>query len=150
MGFSLENWGDAPFTSLVGSWYWGHGQLGPYTIVWYSALTPSGSLSQSAYVSENGKILVTSCAKSSITVRPFGKNAVYPPVVGTKVPDGYNVAIRLDDGKELEIQAKISQTILGGGGVYFRFTGGLTGGIKGGKKLTGTALFEQFALIPPS
>ena len=37
-GYHDKNWGDIPFAEAVQSWYWGHAQLGPYTLVWFDAL----------------------------------------------------------------------------------------------------------------
>lgn len=142
----VENWGDRAFVESVGSWYWGHGLLGPYTVVWFSALTPSGAIHTSAYVSEANKILVSQC--SGITVRPSGSNATYPPLATTGTPSGYTVDIQIGGGKTLEVHASADYQSADAPG-YFRWSGKLTGGLKGSgqKKYTGSALFEQFALL---
>ncbi|KAF4624892.1 hypothetical protein G7Y89_g13276 [Cudoniella acicularis] len=38
-----KNWSNQPFTQNVASWYWGHGRLGPYSLVWFDTIAPNGS-----------------------------------------------------------------------------------------------------------
>ena len=141
----LENWGDQPFTQLVGSWYWGHGRLGPYTVVWYDALTPTGAEYVSGYVARDGQIISVSC--SGTEVRPTGPNSPYPPITGGGSSGDYHVEIDLGiKGTFIfDVTAKF-HTVLAAGEVYDRWTGKLSGGVKGEKTYSGTALYEQFAL----
>lgn len=151
-----QNWSDQPFTDTVQSWYWGHGHLGPYSLIWFSSLTlndPSNKAYVSGYVARDGQILVSSCASSVLTVRPMGSgsSARYPPRVGD-VPDGFGLEFDLGDGKWLT--ANVSGVrIAGDGRYYFRWAGDMTGvvGVEDGEEveagLDGSAIFEQFVLV---
>ncbi|KAL4735274.1 hypothetical protein BDV11DRAFT_174017 [Aspergillus similis] len=50
IGYHDKNWGVTPFTDSVGSWYWGHARMGPYSIVWLDALDTSKNEYASGYV----------------------------------------------------------------------------------------------------
>lgn len=143
---NAENWGDQPFDAAVGTWYWGHGHLGPYSIVWYDALALDGSRYVSAYVSRHGKVITGTCAIPSIKVRPTGPTDTYPPP-STSTASG-NFHIEIDLGGEgmmtLDLASKYHTVAAG---VYDRWTGKLTGGIKGKESYTGTALYEQFSFL---
>ena len=141
----IENWGTQPFTSVVGSWYWGHGRLGPYSIVWFDALSPDGTESVSAYVSLDDRIVVAAC--SGIRVRPLcGVN--YPPKAGDPPPVGFSIEIDLGaaNGGLLVVNAT-SEVILQSNPSYYRAAGTLSGGFAGQKQLSGNALYEQFHLL---
>ncbi|KAJ7334030.1 hypothetical protein DFH08DRAFT_1019939, partial [Mycena albidolilacea] len=99
-GYHDKNWSDQPFAENVISWYWGHGRVGPYSIVWFDFLATNGVEHVSAYAAKDGKILVSSCDLSSIRVRPTGENATYPPLLTTGPPSGYHITLDLgaEDG----------------------------------------------------
>ena len=143
----LENWGVTPFNNNVGSWYWGHGRLGPYSIVWYDALSPTGEEFVSGYVACDGKIVGVVC--SSTTVRPTGAESTYPPVIGVDLPAGFHIKIDLGSEGTMVVDATSTINVVDEG-TYFRWVGTLTGGIEGHPSLDGTALWEEFALLPPS
>jgi hypothetical protein len=143
-----ENWGDQPFVESTGSWYWGHGRLGPYSIVWFDALTPEGVETRSAYLSKDNEILVSSCAAGSITVRPTGNNATYPPHTPDGPPEGFHIEIEMARGGIFVVDVTPTSLLVNGLGLYYRWAGALKGGVQGGDTYTGTAVFEQFALIP--
>ncbi|KAK2766570.1 hypothetical protein CKAH01_15448 [Colletotrichum kahawae] len=67
-GYHDKNWGSVPFTQAVGSWHWGHARLGPYSMVWIDARSPTGDIHRSGFVSKNGAILLTSCASDAVEV----------------------------------------------------------------------------------
>ncbi|KAJ5367912.1 uncharacterized protein N7496_007672 [Penicillium cataractarum] len=163
-----KNWSDRPFTDSVQSWYWGHGQIGPYSVVWFSYLAlddPSATTYVSSYVARDGEVLVSSCNSSILTVRPTGgseNGARYPPQAGD-VPDGFY--LEFDLGNEGWLKANVSGTrIAGDGKYYFRWAGDMTGEVSqsgadqnhdtnavGGSAktkslLAGSAIFEQFVL----
>ncbi|KAF7712413.1 Uncharacterized protein PECH_004338 [Penicillium ucsense] len=46
-----KNWSDRPFVASVSSWYWGHGQLGSYSVVWFSYLALNDPQHREANVS---------------------------------------------------------------------------------------------------
>lgn len=156
----------------VQSWYWGHGRLGSYSIVWFSYLAlddPTNTTYVSSYVARDGQILVSACNASVLTVRPFGSAGTpgsrYPPRVGD-VPNGFRLEFDLggSDGW-LRVNVSAEQVVAGDGEYYLRWTGNLTGEVvqmqseacstRGPTKrkgdaatsLTGVAVFEQFALI---
>ncbi|KAL5336031.1 hypothetical protein BJX70DRAFT_373667 [Aspergillus crustosus] len=142
IGYHDKNFGDQNFGSNVGSWYWGHGRLGPYSIVWFDALTPERENFVSAYVTRDNEILVSQC--SGITVRPYGENDRYPPLISTGPPDGFVVNITLPEG-ELGFTAATKHVIAGGrGGLRYTRWSGTLEGVVDGEVLAGEAMFEQF------
>ncbi|KAJ7612769.1 hypothetical protein FB45DRAFT_939744 [Roridomyces roridus] len=156
-GYHDKNWSDQPFTKNVASWYWGHGRVGPYSIVWFDFLDRTGTEFVSAYASENGRILAASCAPGSISVRPTGVNATYPPVISSPVPTGYTITLPLENGEgTLAVQVNVLSHLISPNPEYARLIGNLSAelvqppAVKGGKgktaTLTGMALFEQFKL----
>lgn len=161
----------------VQSWYWGHGRLGPYSIVWFSYLAlddPTNTTYVSSYVARDGEVLVSACDSSLLTVRPFGSPGTtggrYPPRVGD-VPDGFRLEFDLGDSNGcLRVNVTVEQVIAGDGQYYMRWTGNMTGEVvqiqseklegacaaaqSGGSQyvtressLAGVALLEQFALV---
>lgn len=75
-GYHDKNWGSVPFTQAVGSWHWGHAPLGPYSMVWIDARSPTGDIHRSGFVSKNGAILLTSCASDAVEVTTWGEGQV--------------------------------------------------------------------------
>ncbi|KAK9423297.1 putative Hydroxyneurosporene synthase protein [Seiridium unicorne] len=142
VGYHDKNWGTSPFLSRVQSWYWIHGRLGPYSIVVWDGLTPAGEEYVSGYVARDGEILLA--ANSSITVRPIGTNAIYPPTPGDK-PTGFT--LRIDMGNSGIMDIDIATTLSVDAAVFgeARFVGQMTGGIKGSSNYTGPASLEQYA-----
>ncbi|KAI9816472.1 MAG: hypothetical protein M1827_001604 [Pycnora praestabilis] len=141
-----QNWSDRPFVASVGSWTWGHGRLGPYSLVWFDSLTPNGTEYVSAYASLSGTILTASCTLAGLSVRPFGANATYPPTPAGN-PTGFNISMDLGAEGILDFAVEVVETLVQApGGLYTRWTGALSGGIEGREALEGFALFEQFRL----
>ncbi|KAJ7930558.1 hypothetical protein B0H13DRAFT_1702697 [Mycena leptocephala] len=99
-GYHDKNWGDEVFTTHVASWYWGHGRIGDYSIVWFDFLDRTGTEFVSAYASKDNGIVAASCSLGSITVRPTGQNSTYPPVISTGNPSGYHISLDIGaDGR---------------------------------------------------
>ncbi|KAL2817599.1 hypothetical protein BJX63DRAFT_440738 [Aspergillus granulosus] len=147
LGYHDKNWGDQNFALNVGSWYWGHGRLGDYTVVWFDFLSPQQDNYISAYVARGNEILAAQC--QGITVRPYGENSRYPPLLTTGLPTGFNITIALPpEGRLFSFTATGENFISGGPGrhIYTRWSGSLEGNI-GGEDLTGEAIFEQFKLF---
>ncbi|TVY87058.1 Tyrosinase family protein, partial [Lachnellula willkommii] len=92
-----KNWSDQPFQQNVASWYWGHGRLGDYSIVWFDTLGLDGSEWVSAYASRDGEIVFSSCDASSLTVRPSGGDDQYPPSASGGDPTGFTIWMDLGD-----------------------------------------------------
>ncbi|KAJ6561271.1 hypothetical protein B0H10DRAFT_1966618 [Mycena sp. CBHHK59/15] len=152
-GYHDKNWSDQIFQQNVASWYWGHGRVGAYSIVWFDFLALNGTEYVSAYVAKGGKIVAASCEATSIRVRPTGQNATYPPVISTGNPSGYNISLALSEHWALELNVSVVlQVASTPGPVYTRSLGTISGSVVpvgGGvakESMTGVALFEQFKL----
>ncbi|KAJ6570568.1 hypothetical protein DFH09DRAFT_1362677 [Mycena vulgaris] len=156
IGYHDKNWSDQLFTTNVASWYWGHGRLGPYSIVWFDFLARDGTEYVSAYAAEYGKIIAASCESTSIRVRPTGQNSTYPPVLSTGNPSGYHISLDLVRMGTLHLDVVVTGLLVDNGfSEYTRFVGNITGVLVpvGGNKaedeekvLEGKALFEQFKM----
>ncbi|KAJ7268380.1 hypothetical protein C8J57DRAFT_1181335 [Mycena rebaudengoi] len=152
-GYHDKNWSDQLFTANVDSWYWGHGRVGPYSVVWFDFLGLDGLEYVSAYAAKAGKIVVASCGAKSIRVRPVGRNSTYPPTISSKRPDGYHITLGLPGDGVLEMDVAVAAPIVVGVPIYARSVGRTSGFItcagEGTKSLAaGVALFEQFTMTP--
>ena len=141
-GYHDKNWGDIPFTEATSSWYWGHGRLGPYSIVWFDALDWSGNEYVSGYVTKGSTVLEASCTSGAVTVRPYGANSAYPPIAGTNPPTGYDINFNLGSAGTFNVTSVVAgvQILVPN---YGRYIGPISGTI-GGVNYTGTALYEEF------
>jgi hypothetical protein len=129
-------------------WYWGHGRVGPYSVVWFDSLDLNGTEYGSAYVAKDNTILVANCDLSSIRVRPKEENATYPPGSDIGFPSSYHITLDLGAEGVLEIDAIVVESLMPVPS-YGRFVGNLTGSITpvggaGGNLMSGVALFEQY------
>ncbi|KAJ6454452.1 hypothetical protein C8R47DRAFT_997241 [Mycena vitilis] len=149
-GYHDKNWSNQPLVTNLASWYWGHGRIGPYSIVWFDFLALNGTEYVSAYASKDDSILVASCQPDSIRVRPSGQNSTYPPLSSTGPPSGYHITLDLGREGSLELNMTVEAQIAAIPPIYTRSTGRITGGLttagRAVKEMTGVALFEQFAL----
>ncbi|KAK5113916.1 hypothetical protein LTR85_010449 [Meristemomyces frigidus] len=144
-GYHDKNWGDQPFLDSVGSWYWGHGHLGPYSIVWFDARDITGKEYFSSYVAKAGKILSGSCSNGSVIVRPWGGEDTYPPPMTTATPDGFIVTYGNVEGKEMVVNVTTATAAVEFSYVYDRWIGTLAGGFTDGSgNYTGVAQYEEF------
>lgn len=156
----------------VQSWYWGHGRLGSYSVVWFSYLAlndPTNTTYVSSYVAKDGVPIVSACNSTILSVRPIGQPGTtsgrYPPHTGD-VPDGFQLQFDLGPGNGwLMANVSVGTVIAGDGEYYNRWTGNMTGEIVQSKSrrserscavrstaatqdtLTGMAIFEQFAMM---
>ncbi|KAH9207554.1 hypothetical protein DL95DRAFT_482702 [Leptodontidium sp. 2 PMI_412] len=146
-GYHDKNWADQPFAANVHSWYWGHGRLGPYSIVWFDVVGADGNEYISSYAALNGQIIATSCSPGSIRVRPTGRNSQYPPVITSGNPDGFRIDLDLGaaHGGMLSVNVTtklaVSDVIL-----YTRWIGTMQGSVSGGPVYNGIALYEEFKM----
>ncbi|KAF8123815.1 hypothetical protein K438DRAFT_1650522 [Mycena galopus ATCC 62051] len=155
-GYHDKNWSDQPFTTHVASWYWGHGRVGSYSIVWFDFLDTTGAELVSAYAAVDNKIVAASCTLGSIQVRPTGPNATYPPVLSTPDPTGYHIDLDLGAAGTLQVDVSVRTHIIAANPEYARLIGNVTATVvppgsradhdKKSNFMTGTALFEQFKL----
>lgn len=79
LGYHDKKWGVKPLNQTLDTWYWGHARLGPYSFVWFDALTKGGKEYVSSWISYNGTTMFQSCENGSVVVRPWGKDCAYPP-----------------------------------------------------------------------
>jgi hypothetical protein len=132
----------------VASWFWGHGRLGEYSIVWFDFLGLDGREYVSAYAAKNGKVITESCQPGSVKVRPSGVNDEYPPTASSGNPGGFTVNMHLGVGETLNVNVTAVQVVLDGAPLYARWVGTMVGSVNGGAAITdGVALFEEFRMI---
>ncbi|KAK9454614.1 hypothetical protein V1511DRAFT_460829 [Dipodascopsis uninucleata] len=98
-GYHDKNWSDMPFVSAVSSWYWGHGRLGPYSLVYFDTLGTDGKEYLSGYLALDGKIVSSKC--SGVKVRPIG--SPYPPTVTDDPPEGLTLLYEFETGKYVNV-----------------------------------------------
>lgn len=147
VGYHDKNWGDAAFAGVVGSWYWGHAHVGPYSLVWFDTLDLAGVNYVSGFVARDGEVLVSSCAEGAVSVRPWGENSAYPPTVASGVMQGIEVVFALGDGTVLSANVTRGTIVMDyEESVYIRALGSVEGGLEGGEVYQGRGVFEQFAL----
>ena len=153
-GYHDKNWGDTSFWTTTSTWYWGHAQLGPYSIVWFDAFDQAGVEHQSGYVAKDGKMLLGSCEPGIVVARPWGANSDFPPKIGTPPMQGMEVQFDLGRGRSFWANVTTTGVVSpDGGGVYFRTRGTVTGGLGGrgcrdSRTYEGVSLFEEFKLTP--
>ncbi|KAK3937747.1 Hydroxyneurosporene dehydrogenase [Diplogelasinospora grovesii] len=144
VGYHDKNWGVVPFVSVVQSWYWGHGRLGPYSVVWFDTLARDGNEYGSAYVAYDGKVIEAGCGTDTLSARPFGKNSTYPPTPAIGAPQFMALRFDLGDGKML-VANVTTEVVVAAAPIYDRMIGTIRGGIEGeGKTFEGRTLYEQF------
>lgn len=149
LGYHDHNWGDKPFLELINFWYWGHAQLGPFTIVWFEGQTPDGTTYSYGYLAEDDKLLLSTCNVAEVTIRPYGNGAQYPPTLETYDFDYLIVEFDLQD--QGTFVANVSGVGLNKGpSIYHFWIGEASGGWKDGEVHTGLAEFEEFTLVGAS
>ncbi|KAJ5092646.1 hypothetical protein NUU61_007516, partial [Penicillium alfredii] len=94
---------------------------------------PTSTTYISSYVAKDGKVLVSSCKPSLLTVRPVGKpwttGERYPPRV-VDMPDKFRLEFDLGQANEwLRINVSMETLVAGDNEYYMRWTGALTGEI---------------------
>lgn len=131
----------------VDSWYWGHGRVGDYSIVWFDFIGMDKKNYISSYVAKAGEILAASCTAGAIKVRPTGANNAYPPHTLTGVAGGFHIVADLGDLGTLDVNVTTANLIFNGLGLYNRMAGSVVASLNGGELITGgIALWEQFAM----
>lgn len=142
-GYHDKNWGSVIFKSAFQSWYWGHGRLGPYSLVWFDTLTRGGKEHFSSWVTKDNKVVSQSCDTNAVVVRPWGENNDYPPLPGMAAPSGYT--LRYDMGYEGILTANFTREATQmDTDTYKRLIGSFSGGVEGGEQYEGRSLCEQF------
>ncbi|KAL5603583.1 hypothetical protein FOVSG1_006333 [Fusarium oxysporum f. sp. vasinfectum] len=143
VGYHDKNWASSPIEKETRSWYWGHGRVGPYSLVWYDTVTPNGKEYFSSWITKNGKIVSKSCEPNAVVVRPWGENEEFPPARGSPAPSGYTMRYDLGE-KGIFVANFTRETITLETDTYKRMIGSITGGFEGKKQHKGRSLCEQF------
>ncbi|KAI0698493.1 hypothetical protein BC835DRAFT_1334444 [Cytidiella melzeri] len=144
-GYHDKNWGSVPERDTLRSWYWGRASLGPYSVVWFDYIDLEGNEGASGYVSQDGKILTSTCA--GVRVRPTSltaSGAIYPPTPTTPLPDGFSVTIGVPGQGTFILAAQSSRVVSEGEGLDVRWVGTVSGGFAGQQQYKGIGMFEQF------
>ncbi|KAF6805924.1 hypothetical protein CSOJ01_09147 [Colletotrichum sojae] len=144
IGYHDKNWGNQSIIDGPRYWDWGHGRLGPYSIVWYSLLDYNGNESRRSYVVKDGEPLMVSCDLESTIVRQRGGKAAWPPTTGLLETDGLSIRYTLPDGEVLALNVTTELIVKDEDGIYQRANGLLQGGIVGQETFEGQAHFEEF------
>lgn len=130
----------------IGAWYWFHGRIGDYSILWFDFLSKNYTENVSAYVAKDGIVLTETCAPGSIKVRPHGGDETFPPRLAGGWPTGYVVDVDL--GLEGTLNATFTSNYhVQDSSAYIQFAGTLNGSINGGEMMAGAAICEQFKLL---
>lgn len=120
----------------IGSWLWGHGRLGPYSIVFFDILSPNGTEFVSMYAARDGQIITANCARTSIKVRPSAANST-------------TIHLDLDLGAEGILNIDLSARVVLDDipGLLTRAAGIMTGSIQGsGRAFHGVVFYEKVNL----
>lgn len=134
----LQNWGPKAFDNALTQWYWGHSNVGSYSLVFFYHLDLNLKVTSSIYLSENRKPIISGCSISTVT----------PQGPGTSVPlkketDVESWAIAIDDPVRGKYAFTVKNTaVIAGNIAYTRWTGLTTGGRVGGKNSTGAGIIE--------
>jgi hypothetical protein len=73
----------------------------------------------------------------------MGKNSQYPPVIASGNTQGFHIDLDLGSEGILEVNVT-SNVTLADAILYTRWSGTMSGGVKGGIVYTGVALYEEF------
>ncbi|KAJ6508664.1 hypothetical protein C8R45DRAFT_815150 [Mycena sanguinolenta] len=149
-GYQDQGWGPQPFSNTVRSWYWGHGRVGPYSVVWFDIMTPSGTEYVSAYASKGEDVITLSCDSESTRARPKGHKATFPPTHGGPKPTGYHVTLDLGEEGVMHMDVSVVNPVIAFP-EYMRAIAYIDGSIVGpdgvvGEPMGGVALLEEFTL----
>ncbi|KAJ4326098.1 hypothetical protein N0V94_000260 [Neodidymelliopsis sp. IMI 364377] len=144
IGYHDKNWGDKSVIDVPRYWDWGHGHIGPYSVVWYNLLDYEGNESRRSYVVKDSQVLLVSCSSDKLIVRQKGGKAAWPPTTGLLETEGISVNFTLPDGQILAIDVTTEFIVRDEKSTYQRANGVLRGGIVGEKVYEGRAHYEEF------
>lgn len=144
VGYHDKNWGNQSIIDGPRYWDWGHGRLGPYSVVWYNLLDYEGNESRRSYVAKDGEVLLVSCDSDAMVVRQRGGKAAWPPTTGLYETEGLSINYTLPDGRVFAFNVTTELIVRNEDGVYQRANGLLQGGFVGEETLEGHAHFEEF------
>lgn len=147
IGYHDQNWGDRAVPESASQWYWGHGRMGPYSVVFFDSLNVNAKEYNAGFVTDDGRVLEVSCTQKSAVARPWGLNSEYPPTAASQPPEGLGLQFQLGDGSNFAANYT-SETVIVSIPGYLRTIGVVEGGIEGGQKYKGRMMVEQFTFIP--
>ncbi|TVY44663.1 Tyrosinase family protein asqI [Lachnellula cervina] len=148
LGYHDNKWSNQPFNQSVNSWYWGHGRLGNYSIVWSDCLSRGNNENQASYLSQDNSIISSS---NVITVRP--NDTEFPPTINGTDPAGFTIVMGLPYGATLNVNVTLKAIVADFGAPYSlkRWLGSMEGNITSANStialLTGGfAMLEQYVI----
>ncbi|KAF4920337.1 Tyrosinase family protein asqI [Colletotrichum viniferum] len=143
VGYHDKNWGNQSIIDGPRYWDWGHGRVGPYTVVWYNLLDYNGNESRRSYVVKDDEVLMVSCSLDSLIVRQKGGKAAWPPVTGLLETEGITVNYTLPTGETLALDITPELIVRDEKGAYQRANGLIKGGIVGQETFEGRGHYEE-------
>ncbi|KAJ6114510.1 hypothetical protein N7486_000288 [Penicillium sp. IBT 16267x] len=143
VGYHDHNWGDRPYVESEESSYWGHAQVGPYSLVWADLIGPDGHEYISSYVARDNILIQASCTAGAVKVRPLA--GAYPPKLTDAVPEGYTIEYSLGELGRFQFTTSADLALIDTLG-YYRYMGKISGGKVGEEIFEGRVLGEQFAI----
>ncbi|KAL1883251.1 hypothetical protein Daus18300_000309 [Diaporthe australafricana] len=144
IGYHDKNWGNQSIIDGPRYWDWGHGRLGPYSVVWYSQLDYDGNESRRSFVAKDGEVLLVSCSFDAMIVRQRGGQAAWPPTTGLLETEGLSINYTLPGGQVFAVDVTTELIVRDESGVYQRADGLLKGGLVGEEVFEGRAHYEEF------
>ncbi|KAK2779171.1 hypothetical protein CKAH01_11430 [Colletotrichum kahawae] len=139
-GYHDQNWGTAGFNNNLHQWYWGHSNVGRYSLVFFYHLDELLNVTSSVYLAEDGKPIISAC--SAVKVSPRGPGTSVPLEPGSSV-ESWEIEIdnQLDAKYAFSMERLTSTTP--GERVYSRWIGLTTGGRVGDVNFTGAGVIEM-------
>ncbi|WWC85462.1 uncharacterized protein L201_000325 [Kwoniella dendrophila CBS 6074] len=148
-GYHDKNWGPVSFIPYVHHWYWGHGRVGEYSVVWSKMFLNDNTTKAGGWISKNDKIILSACFENddSVVIKPLGNNITDPPKKANNTHNIQGFDITINTGNEqgiFQFQLKKNIRINGELGTYARWIGNFTGGQLGEEdSQIGVAVTEQ-------
>ncbi|KAJ5358465.1 Tyrosinase family protein asqI [Penicillium cataractarum] len=138
-GYHDQNWGQAAFMDGLTQWFWGHSNIGEYSLVFFYHIDEQLKVKSSGYLAKNGNLIVSGC--SNIKVIPQGPRTSVPLNASIPVESW---AIYIDSSKHGKYAFTIDNKIEASSSspVYTRWVGQTTGGRVGAANSTGAAIVE--------
>lgn len=144
VGYHDKNWGNQSIIDGPRYWDWGHGRLGPYSVVWYNLLDYEGDESRRSFVTKDGEVLLVSCDSDALVVRQRGRKAAWPPTTGLLETEGLSINYTMPDGRVFAVNVTTELIVRDESGAYQRANGLLKGGFIGEETIEGRAHYEEF------
>lgn len=125
----------------MGSWYWGHARIGPYSLVFFDTLDKDNTETVSGYLVKDGVVKSLQC--EGLIVRPVGSD--FPPTVDSPLPTALHLEYTTSEGVfvadfsgPMIWEAALDHPGWG----YYRWAGAISGGFKDGLTYSGASVWE--------